>query len=38
MKSTGIDTVICLDTSSSMAGKPLTTAITCIERILDGKY
>ncbi|XP_060572601.1 uncharacterized protein LOC132730645 [Ruditapes philippinarum] len=36
MKSTGIDTVICLDTSSSMAGKPLTTAIDCIGKILDG--
>ncbi|XP_060572591.1 uncharacterized protein LOC132730638 [Ruditapes philippinarum] len=36
MKSTGIDTVICLDTSTSMAGKPLTAAIDCIEKILDG--
>ncbi|XP_060572596.1 uncharacterized protein LOC132730641 isoform X2 [Ruditapes philippinarum] len=35
-KSNGVDTVICLDTSFSMAGQPLTTAIECIEKILDG--
>ncbi|XP_053406215.1 uncharacterized protein LOC123566003 isoform X2 [Mercenaria mercenaria] len=36
IKSHGIDTVICLDTSSSMAGKPLTTAIHTVTKILDG--
>lgn len=37
VKSEGIDTVICLDTSSSMAGQPITIALEAIHQLINGE-